>query len=402
MSHIITKAQQLSVIIDDALRAPQERVWLGCSALSGLVISDLAEGPRAEFETQMVAINQITANYEIHSGDDYKQLTDDEAQESLSRLGTVKQLCIDAEAERVMHELATAGRKLPVAAIKEVRKHPDVFVPLLIRELEKTVATIRSGAEPEKNACFFALFLLTELRVDVVLPIVVDALRLPDDWAYKLFGDAVHELVPPLIAQFFDGNFEALNALIRDTDIDMHVRWSVAQTYTFLVRDELISRDAAISALHGLFQHCMATGDYCLLAPLAWILGDLAAEPALETIRSAYQKNLVDESMIDLESIESQIAAGEETIKDTLESCPPSGMPDTIEVLQSWGSFQERPSQPSSSPKPTPTSSPAPKGQPNALGRDTAPSDTIRVDARVGRNDPCPCGSGKKFKKCCL
>ena len=22
--------------------------------------------------------------------------------------------------------------------------------------------------------------------------------------------------------------------------------------------------------------------------------------------------------------------------------------------------------------------------------------------ARVGRNDPCPCGSGKKHKKCCL
>ena len=22
--------------------------------------------------------------------------------------------------------------------------------------------------------------------------------------------------------------------------------------------------------------------------------------------------------------------------------------------------------------------------------------------AQVGRNEPCPCGSGKKFKKCCL
>jgi uncharacterized protein YecA (UPF0149 family) len=21
---------------------------------------------------------------------------------------------------------------------------------------------------------------------------------------------------------------------------------------------------------------------------------------------------------------------------------------------------------------------------------------------RVGRNEPCPCGSGKKFKKCCM
>jgi uncharacterized protein len=24
-----------------------------------------------------------------------------------------------------------------------------------------------------------------------------------------------------------------------------------------------------------------------------------------------------------------------------------------------------------------------------------------RETAKVGRNDPCPCGSGKKFKKCC-
>ena len=25
-----------------------------------------------------------------------------------------------------------------------------------------------------------------------------------------------------------------------------------------------------------------------------------------------------------------------------------------------------------------------------------------RIAPRVGRNDPCPCGSGKKYKKCCL
>lgn len=26
----------------------------------------------------------------------------------------------------------------------------------------------------------------------------------------------------------------------------------------------------------------------------------------------------------------------------------------------------------------------------------------VREEPRVGRNDPCPCGSGKKYKKCCL
>ncbi|MDP9264110.1 MAG: SEC-C metal-binding domain-containing protein, partial [Acidobacteriota bacterium] len=25
----------------------------------------------------------------------------------------------------------------------------------------------------------------------------------------------------------------------------------------------------------------------------------------------------------------------------------------------------------------------------------------VRSGAKVGRNDPCPCGSGKKYKKCC-
>lgn len=28
-------------------------------------------------------------------------------------------------------------------------------------------------------------------------------------------------------------------------------------------------------------------------------------------------------------------------------------------------------------------------------------SDTTAVSNKVGRNEPCPCGSGKKYKKCC-
>jgi SWIM/SEC-C metal-binding protein len=29
------------------------------------------------------------------------------------------------------------------------------------------------------------------------------------------------------------------------------------------------------------------------------------------------------------------------------------------------------------------------------------PPKTIVTEKKVGRNDPCPCGSGKKYKKCC-
>ena len=33
---------------------------------------------------------------------------------------------------------------------------------------------------------------------------------------------------------------------------------------------------------------------------------------------------------------------------------------------------------------------------------DRKPAPFLRTEKQVGRNDPCPCGSGKKYKKCCL
>lgn len=34
-------------------------------------------------------------------------------------------------------------------------------------------------------------------------------------------------------------------------------------------------------------------------------------------------------------------------------------------------------------------------------GREVRPKPVVRAAPKVGRNDPCPCGSGKKHKKCC-
>ena len=39
-------------------------------------------------------------------------------------------------------------------------------------------------------------------------------------------------------------------------------------------------------------------------------------------------------------------------------------------------------------------------GRPARQGAGPAPLAPGRSGPRVGRNDPCPCGSGKKYKKC--
>ena len=39
-----------------------------------------------------------------------------------------------------------------------------------------------------------------------------------------------------------------------------------------------------------------------------------------------------------------------------------------------------------------------------ALMNDMRPRKTVpvRTEPKIGRNEPCPCGSGKKYKKCCI
>jgi preprotein translocase subunit SecA len=44
----------------------------------------------------------------------------------------------------------------------------------------------------------------------------------------------------------------------------------------------------------------------------------------------------------------------------------------------------------------------------NIVKKEAAPAaaaasrrEAVPADKRTGRNDPCPCGSGKKYKKCC-
>ncbi|MFM7497258.1 MAG: SEC-C metal-binding domain-containing protein, partial [Bacteroidota bacterium] len=41
----------------------------------------------------------------------------------------------------------------------------------------------------------------------------------------------------------------------------------------------------------------------------------------------------------------------------------------------------------------------APAG-PSAPAAQPAPPPPLRVGPKIGRNDPCPCGSGRKFKAC--
>ena len=70
------------------------------------------------------------------------------------------------------------------------------------------------------------------------------------------------------------------------------------------------------------------------------------------------------------------------------------------ETPQFAGASRSNQSVPSAQRGPAPTGAPAMRGPMPPQGPRRQQITPVRVEKKVGRNDPCPCGSGKKFKQC--
>jgi uncharacterized protein YecA (UPF0149 family) len=103
---------------------------------------------------------------------------------------------------------------------------------------------------------------------------------------------------------------------------------------------------------------------------LAYSSSQLYPEELMPDIRKAYAAELVDESAISLSWIEQILAEGKEATLAYLRGDRHYQLiDDTIREMENWACFDAPP--------------------------------PPRSTKKVGRNDPCPCGSGRKYKHCC-
>jgi hypothetical protein len=271
------------------------------------------------------------------------------------------------------------------------------MIPKLIEVLREAIAAARTEDAREGNAHFFAIFLLTEFRAEESFPVILEAFSLPGELPFDLFGDAVTSTLARIVVQFAGDRPEVMDALIRDPKLNEYVRWEAAQCYVHLVRDKRLTQKEAVERLRQHLLWAVAEKDEAVIGGLICVLVSFAPEEALADIEEAFRLGLVDEDLVGLGTVESSIAEGEERVRKELEWCSETGIDDTIEELRHWAAFAEKPA-----PRPAP---PPPTPRPHfAAPREPAEPVAAPVSSgvpRAGRNDPCPCGSGKKFKKCC-
>jgi uncharacterized protein YecA (UPF0149 family) len=261
--------------------------------------------------------------------------------------------------------------------------------------LRKTAAEARAGNLPEGDIHFFALFLLTEFQAKEALPAILDVFSLPGEFPFDLFGDTVTETLVRILADFASDQPDILDKLIEKREVTEFVRAAAAETFLYLVRDGHMSREDAITRLQRHLREAMKSHDERIIGFLIAELYSYAPKEAWGDIEEAYRRNLVDRFIVNEENIKQSISEGESHFQKSLHNCRRTGIKDIIAELEGWASFREEPAKVTLPPKILP-----PK-QPVSRPLNPLSSPLASESRRVGRNDPCPCGSGKKFKKCC-
>lgn len=394
MSDLIQRAQKAKMLAGDLSLPKWQRLSQGLQAFSGLELTGLLDNVREPLEANLARVNQVLARYPLEGKEDYQIIGDDDLQQMLDMVDVAASRAIAAELDRIVNSLDAGVTKLPVEAIREAREHRALMIPRLIEVLWDATSAARTGDVREGNAHFFALFLLTEFRAKEALPVILEAFSLPGELPFDLFGDAVTSTLARVLAAL-SGDPDLLDRLIRNRALNEHVRWEAAQAYVHLVRDGRLTRDEAVGRLYQHLREAIENDDRAIAGPLVCTLVAFAPEEAYDDIKEAYQRGLVERFMVDLSDVEQAISEGEAWVRDELDRCPDTGIEDTTEELRHWAAFREEPVQ-RRTPPPRPPHFAAAR-EPTELA--TAPASSL--GRRVGRNEPCPCGSGRKFKKCC-
>ncbi|MFP4173955.1 MAG: DUF1186 domain-containing protein [Candidatus Hydrogenedentota bacterium] len=287
----------------------------------------------------------------------------------------------------IVKALERNAGSFPREALEAAVEQREAITPELLDMLEYTVANAEELAgEPREDVYFghlYAMFLLAQFRETRAFPLIVRFCELPGRTPEDLLEDSVTEDLHRILASTFDGDTEALKRIIENPACNEYVRSAVLNALVVLVRMGVKQRDEVMAYMEELFRGKLERAfsfAWCGLADCAVMLypGEV-----YEDIRQAYEEGLVEPFFMNFYEVEEVFAKGKERVLEVLPTNVPGPIDDTIEDMEHWACFRETPRQSYPSPSPVPEARPAPKPH------------------KVGRNDPCPCGSGKKYKKCC-
>jgi len=296
----------------------------------------------------------------------------------------------------ILKELEPYTGSFPRAAMEAAIAQREEITPELLRVIEAVAADPAAYARHEYMFHLFALHLLAQFRETRAYEPIVKLVGGPDEIVDDLLGETITGGLNRILASVYNGNPVPLQQLIENESVNEFVRGAAIEALVGLAHTNQMTRDEVAGYFRSLF-HGKLPRDYSFAwNSLVCCVVQLPAPELLEDVRQAYADNLVDTSVASLADLERDLVSGlpRPDAQFTL-------ITDAIGEMDWWWAFN--PDEPEADEVFTPSLPPVERKPepPRIAPASYVPPQPMRREPKIGRNDPCPCGSGKKYKKCC-
>ncbi len=284
--------------------------------------------------------------------------------------------------------LSDPDGRFPDAAMQWAYDNVAQATPALLALL---TACAKAGDLTDREAvgAFYALPMLAALQETRAFPVVC-ALARNGDRIDDIFADFGAEFLPRLLVGIYGGDAKLLLEIASDRTVDPMVRASFLRAWCWHALRSGEDRAAACATLDTFGATIPAKGDFLRFewAQARIVFADDIDASSARALLGGDNATMPDEAIAELEQ---DIAAWREDFSGQRETYLLENGPifDAVGVLSQW--FERADARD------------AEDASKDGIESEEAVEGPIENRYRdVGRNDPCPCGSGKKFKKCCL
>ncbi len=288
------------------------------------------------------------------------------------------------DVQEILSRLERNEGHFPKVAIREAIAHRNEIIPPLLEVLEAVARDPQSFAgDRDRMIHIYAMYLLAQFRETRAYPLLVQIFSAPGELPMNLAGDVVTEDLGSILASVSDGDMSGMTSLAENERANEYVRSAALKGLVALVASGKRGRDEVMAYFRGLFHTLDRTPSNNAWNSLASRCADLYPEEVVEDLRMAFEEGLIESFYIVWECIEDALRAGKEAAMIRLKRRYPL-IHDVEKEIGWWACFEENKKRKWDLPKVRFVPPPVPKAR-----------------VKVGRNEPCPCGSGKKFKRCC-
>ncbi len=270
--------------------------------------------------------------------------------------------------EELIRELVNSELVVDPGLAREISQRPDA-VPHLVRIIEDDTSFME-GSPGDGWAPIHASFLLGAIKTPAAWDAVFWLLRERDEE----MRDWITEDFPTILANFGLDAVEDLKKCISDRTLGLYQRSTAIGALSTIAHKHPEIWDSTVRFFRQLLQE---EDDPELLGFLICDLSEFKDPDALEDIKSAFDKGLVDDFIIKMEDVNVTYSSPGESLDYQRYSADPLEHFNPQKFERLWKISYEN------------------QRIPDRLKRMLKPE-------KIGRNDPCPCGSGKKYKKCCM